>query len=94
MRPYALLYFYRRRLRVHAIQELLAGIGIAIAVALVFAALVAEGSIAGSAREVVHAVVGPADLQLRARGGQGFDERVLQRVEHIAGVKQAAPFLE
>jgi len=94
MRPYALLYFYRRRLRVHALQELLAGIGIAIAVALVFAALVAEGSIAGSAREVVHAVVGPADLQVRARGGEGFDERVLQRVERVAGVKQAAPFLE
>jgi putative ABC transport system permease protein len=94
MRPYALLYFYRRRLRVHAVQELLAGIGIAIAVALVFAALVAEGSIVGSAREVVHAVVGPADLQLRARGGEGLDERVLARVEHVAGVKQAAPFLE
>jgi putative ABC transport system permease protein len=94
MRPYALLYFYRRRLRVHAVQELLAGIGIAIAVALVFAALVAQGSIAGSAREVVHAVVGPARLQLRARGGAGFDERVLERVEHLPGVKQAAPFLE
>jgi putative ABC transport system permease protein len=94
MRPYALLYFYRRRLRIHAVQELLAGIGISIAVALVFAALVAEGSIAGSAREVVHAVVGPAQLQIRARGGEGFDERLLTRVEHVAGVKQAAPFLE
>jgi hypothetical protein len=48
MRPYALVYLYRRRLRVHAVQELLAGVGIAIAVALVLAALVAEGSIAGS----------------------------------------------
>ena len=46
MRPYALAYLYRRRLRVHAMQELLAGIGIAIAVALVFASTVAQSSIA------------------------------------------------
>jgi putative ABC transport system permease protein len=94
MRPYALVYFYRRRLRVHAVQELFAGLGIAIAVALVLAAIVAEGSIAGSAREVVRAVVGPANLQLRARGADGFDEHLLGRVEHLSGVKQAAPLLE
>ncbi len=94
MRPYALFYFYRRRLRVHAVQELLAGIGIAVAVALVFATLIAEGSIAGSASEAVHAVVGPASLQLRARDGDGFDERLLTRVQRLSGVKQAAPLLE
>jgi putative ABC transport system permease protein len=94
MRPYALIYLYRRRLRVHAVQELLAGVGIAIAVALVLAALVAEGSIAGSSREVVRVVVGPASLQLRARSGDGFEERVLARVENLAGVKQAAALLE
>jgi putative ABC transport system permease protein len=94
MRPYTLLYFYRLRLRVHAAQELLAGLGIAIAVALVFATVVAESSIAGSAETVVHAVIGPATLQLRARGGEGFDQRLLARVEHLAGVKQAAPLLE
>ena len=94
MRLYSLVYFYRRRLRVHAPQELFAGMGIAVAVALVFAATVAEGSIAGSTREVVRAVVGPANLQLRARGGEGFDERLLARVEHLPGVKRAAPLLE
>ena len=94
LRPYALLYLYRRRLRVNAAQELFAGIGIAIAVALVFAATVAESSIAGSSAEVVHAVAGPASLQLRARGGAGFDERLLERVQHLPGVKQAAPLLE
>jgi len=94
MRLRGLAYFYRRRLRAHALQELLAGIGIAVAVALVFAASVAESSITGSADEVVHAVVGPASLQLRARGNEGFDERVLARVERLAGVKQAAPLLE
>jgi putative ABC transport system permease protein len=94
MRPYALLYLYRNRLRVHTAQELLAGLGVAIAVALVFATLVANNSVPGSASEVVHAVVGPASLQLRARDPDGFDERLLAQVEHLAGVKQAAPLLE
>lgn len=94
MRPYALIYLYRRRLRAHAPQELLAGTGVAIAVALLFAALVAQGSIAGSSREVVRAVIGPASLQLRARDGDGFDQALLARVEAISGVKQAAPLLE
>jgi putative ABC transport system permease protein len=63
-------------------------------VALVLAATIAEGSIAGSTRQVVRAVVGQASLQLRARNGDGFDERLLARVEAIPGVKQAAPLLE
>jgi putative ABC transport system permease protein len=92
--PYALLYIYRRRLRADAVPELLAAIGIAIAVALVLAAIVAEGSIAGSSRQVVSAVVGKATLQLQARNEQGFDEHLLARVEAIPGVKQAAPLLE
>jgi putative ABC transport system permease protein len=94
LRPYALLYLYRRRLRAHAVSELLAGVGIAIAVALVLAATLAEGSIAGSTSRVVRAVVGRADLQVRAQGGDGFEERMLSRVEAIPGVKQAAPLLE
>lgn len=94
LRPYALVYLYRRRLRVHRAQELLAGVGVAIAVALVFAAMIANGSIAGSATEVVHAVVGPANLQLHARGSDGLDQRLLQRVQHLPGVAQAAPLLE
>jgi putative ABC transport system permease protein len=94
MRPYALLYLYRRRLRAHAAQELLAGTGVAIAVALLFAALVAQGSIAGSSREVIRAVIGPASMQLRARGNEGFSEALLARVENLPGVKQAAPVLE
>jgi putative ABC transport system permease protein len=91
---YALVFLYRRWLRVHAAQECFAGAGIAIAVALVFAATVAQSSIAGSSGEVVRAVTGPASLQLRARSGQGFDEQLLTRVERLAGVKQAAPLLE
>jgi putative ABC transport system permease protein len=94
LRPYALFYLYRRRLRAHAVSELLAGVGIAIAVALVLAATVAEGSIAGSTSRVVQAVVGKANLQLRAQGSDGFQQRMLSRVEAIQGVEQAAPLLE
>ena len=92
--PRTLLYFYRRRLRAHRAQELLAGVGIAAAVALVLAAGVAQESIGGSTRQVVRAVVGPADLQLRSRDEKGFPEALLGRVEGLAGVKRAAPLLE
>jgi putative ABC transport system permease protein len=94
MRPYALLYLYRKWLRIHTAQELLAGLGIAIAVALVFATLVAAGSIAGSASELVHAAAGSANLQIRARDTHGLDEGLLARVEHLPGVEQSAPLLE
>jgi len=95
MGPRMLIYLYRRRLRAHGTQELLAGFGVAVAVALLFAVTVADGSIEGSAREVVHAVIGPASLQLRARSAEGFSERgILARVEKLPGVSQAAPLLE
>lgn len=94
MGPYALAYLYRNRLRVHAAQELLAGLGVAVAVALVSATLIANASIAGSAGEVVHTVIGPANLQVRSQGPEGFSESLLARVEHLHGVKQAAPLLE
>lgn len=94
LRPYALVYLYRRRLRVHRAQEFLAAFGVAIAVALVFAVMIANGSIAGSADEVVHAVVGPANLQMRARDANGLPQSLLKRVEHLPGVLQAAPLLE
>jgi putative ABC transport system permease protein len=92
--PYALMWFYRRRLRVHGVQELLAGLGVAIAVALVLATLVAAGSVSGSARQVVNTVIGPASLQLHARGAQGMPEHLLSSVEALPAVAHAAPLLE
>ena len=94
MRPYVLLYLYRNRLRVHTAQELLAGLGVAVAVALVFATLVANASIAGSAGEVIHAAAGSATLQLQARGPDGMPGQLLEAVEEIPGVRRAAPLLE
>ncbi|MBS1869487.1 MAG: hypothetical protein JSS99_07460 [Actinobacteria bacterium] len=94
MRIQTLLYFYGRRLRTHPIQELLAGLGIAIGVALAFAVLVSNGSVVGSAQEIVRAVVGRADLQLRAPDGGAFDARVLREAERVPGVHVAAPLVE
>ncbi|HXP99277.1 MAG TPA: FtsX-like permease family protein [Solirubrobacteraceae bacterium] len=94
MRTRALVYFYVRRLRIHAMQELLAGAGVAIAVALVFAVTVASDSVTSSASRVVHAVVGPADLQLRARDPNGFDEHLIAKVQGLPGVEHAGLLLE
>lgn len=94
MRIEALIYFYRRRLRTHPTQELLAGIGIAVGVALAFAVLVANGSIAGSADKIVRGVTGTANLQLTARDARGFDARMLGEVRQLPGVERAAPLLE
>lgn len=89
-----LRFFYRQRLRHQAIQELFAGLGIAVAVALVFAVTVASQSVTSSAEEVNRALIGPANLQLRARGPEGLAEGMLARVESLEGVKHAAPLLE
>jgi putative ABC transport system permease protein len=94
MRVQTLLYFYGRRLHTHPIQELLAGLGIAIGVALAFAVLVANGSIVSSAETIMRAIVGRADVQLQARSARGFDAHVLAEVQGIPGVRQAAPLLE
>ncbi len=94
MRFAGLRFFYWERLRQQAVQEVLAGLGIAVAVALLFAVTVASQSITSSAEEVNRALVGPATLQLRARGPDGVGEGVLGRVESLKGVQHAAPLLE
>ncbi len=88
-----LAHLYRARLRSHAVQELLAGSGIAVGVALVLGVLVANASLTGSAAELVHQLVGSARLQLAARSQQGFDERLLGATRALPGVAAAAPVL-
>jgi len=89
-----LLYLYGRRLRTRPVQELLAGVGIAIGVALVFAVQVANSSITASSSAIVRGIAGTASLQLRSRDSDGFDERLLARVQRLPGVEQAAPILD
>jgi putative ABC transport system permease protein len=88
-----LVSIYAWRLRHHGLQELLAGIGIAIGVALVFGVLVSSQSITGSAERILHAITGRATLQVSARSPEGFDERLVERIGQLPGVKVAAPLL-
>jgi putative ABC transport system permease protein len=93
MRLSSLVYFYARRLRTRPVQEVLAGIGIAVGVALVFAVQVANDSVIGASDQIVKSVVGAADLQLQARSSAGFDERLAARIRALPGVRVAAPVL-
>jgi putative ABC transport system permease protein len=84
---------YGWRLRRHGLQELLAGAGIAIGVALMFGVLVSSQSITGSAGRILQAITGKATLQVAARSPAGFDEGLVERIGQLPGVKVAAPLL-
>jgi putative ABC transport system permease protein len=85
---------YGVRLRGRIGQELLALIGIATGVALLFAALVANTSLTGSFQRLTDGVVGDARYQLAARSFATLDERLLGEVQQLPGVRQAAATLE
>jgi len=93
LRPNTLLHLYRIRLRARLGAELLALAGIAVGVALVFAALIANASLSGGVRELTEGIVGKADFQLSGRSASGFDQRALREVEGIPGAA-AAPVAE
>jgi putative ABC transport system permease protein len=88
-----LLRFYGWRVRRNAMQELLAGSGIAVGVALVFGVLVANTSLVSSAGQLLHGLVGSARLQLVARSSDGFDAKLSTKVRRLAGVQAAAALL-
>lgn len=89
-----LVHLYRVRLRARWVQELLAVVGIAVGVALLFAASVANTSLVGSVTQLQAGLVGDARLQLVSRGPHGFSERVVREVQGEPGVTAAAPLLE
>lgn len=88
------IHLYRVRLRARLVQELLACAGIAVGVALLFAASVANTSLVGSVTQLQSGLVGKARLQLAARSANGFDERLLAHVQALPGVRAAAPLFE
>ncbi|HTD08614.1 MAG TPA: FtsX-like permease family protein [Solirubrobacteraceae bacterium] len=92
----SILRIYRARLRVRIalVQELLAVVGLAVGVALLFASQVASTSLNHSVAELSHDLVGNMQLQLQARSPHGFDKRLLSTVERIPGVAEALPVLE
>lgn len=90
----ALAEHYGARVRAHPVQELLAGVGVAIGVALVFAVLVANTSIGTNARTLVEGIAGSAQLELSARSSDGFGFAVAERVRRLPGVAVASPVLD
>jgi putative ABC transport system permease protein len=88
-----LVHLYRVRLRSHAVQELLAGSGIAVGVALVLSVLIANASLTSSAAELVSQVVGSAQLQLAARSQDGFEASLAATAARLPGVRVAAPVM-
>jgi putative ABC transport system permease protein len=79
VRPATLLHFYRKRLRVHAVQELLAATAIAVG---------------ASGQQNLRALDGDATLTLLARSERGFDARMRDRVAALPGVAYASAMLE
>jgi putative ABC transport system permease protein len=90
----ARLYVVRLRARVVLIQELLALLGIAVGVALLFASQVATTSLNGSVKQLTNEVVGRMQFQLDTRKAQGFDQRLLGEVQRLPGVRAALPVIE
>jgi putative ABC transport system permease protein len=94
MKPLGILHLYRVRLRSRVVQEALAAVGLAVGVALLFASQVANTSLNGSVKQLTSGLVGQSSLQLEARGPDGFPETVLGEVQHLPGVRGAAPVLQ
>jgi putative ABC transport system permease protein len=91
-----ILFIYRARLRerVVVVQELLAVLGIAVGVALLFASQVASTSLDSSVRQLTRQIVGATQYQLDARGPEGFSERLVEKVQSLPGVRATLPLLE
>jgi putative ABC transport system permease protein len=85
---------YRVRLRSRIVQELLAGLGIAVGVALLFASQVASTSLNGSVEQITKGIVGQMSFELTARSSGGFSEALLGEAQRLPGVSAAVPVLE
>jgi putative ABC transport system permease protein len=94
VRPGNALRLWWVRLRARLAQELLAVLGIAAGVALLFASQVASSSLQSSFGRLARGVDGNATLQLLARDPHGFSAGTLAQVRALPGVSQAAPLLE
>jgi putative ABC transport system permease protein len=94
VKPLNAVHLYRVRLRARFWQECFAIVGIAAGVALLFASQVSSTSLQSSVSELSRGIAGNATLQLLARDPHGFPQSMLARVQHIPGVRVAAPVLE
>jgi putative ABC transport system permease protein len=88
------LYRVRLQARIVLVQELLAVLGLAVGVALLFASQVASASLNGSVRRLMDGIVGQSQYQLESRDPRGFDERLLDEVQRLPGVRATMPVLD
>ena len=94
LRVSSLVALYVIRLRRRWIQELLAVVGIAAGVALLYATQVASTSLSGPVRAINAGLVGDSQLQLVARGSAMLPGELYDRVIALPGVRRAAPVLQ
>ena len=80
--------------RAHPMRFVLAGLAIAVGVALGFAVHVINKSAADAFGEAVRSVSGDADLQVRATTPLGFPEALYPRLFRLAPVADASPVLQ
>jgi putative ABC transport system permease protein len=85
---------YLVRLRRRWVAELMAVLGIAAGVALLYAASVASTSLSAPARALNQGIVGNSQWQLVARGGATMPEDLYDRIVALPGVRRAAPVLQ
>lgn len=89
-----LIFLYRRRLRLQPLPELLAILGIAAGVALLFAVQIANQSVTSSFGELVRGIGGKASFQVAARSPEGMDQQFFHKVARLPDVALAAPLIE
>ena len=96
MLPGEILFVFRARMKDRAwvVLELLAVLGIAVGVALLFSSQVAATSLDSTVRGLASQVVGSTQYQIDSRGPEGFSVRLVSRVEHLPGVTLALPLLD
>lgn len=94
LRISAILALYLIRLRRRWVQELLAILGIAAGVALLYATQVASTSLSGPVRAINDGLVGHSQLQLISRGTAGVPDAMYNEVIALLGVRRAAPVLQ
>jgi putative ABC transport system permease protein len=94
LRLRSVLVLYWVRLRGRWLQELLAIAGIAAGVGLLYAASVANSSLSEPVRHINQGIVGTSQLQLVARGADGFPDSLARTVRAIPGVRLAVPVLQ
>lgn len=91
-----ILFIYRARLRQRSLlgQEILAILGIAVGVALLFASQVASTSLDSLVKQLTSELVGSTQWQLDARAPQGVSEELVHAARALPGVRSAEPIIE